>query len=231
MSAGLYYIFCDEKYDTNESGENRLLTGYIGTPQNLWNTIPGNSRDLIEPSDKPRFDRISHLLHRINGIGFITFADIKPKFLPPNERDTVGKVVNMARTDHIWGNIIALGLAFSAGCLKLNNFDVKNIDVYYDTRLIKHTHRDELNKVILEKMSLIINEETSHKGYKPRFRRFKDTPKAVNRKERNKFQSGIYVAHRLLQNWKTVFSSGKKEGIYVKDLTENIEDYFNRTFP
>jgi hypothetical protein len=39
------------------------------------------------------------------------------------------------------------------------------------------------------------------------------------------------VADRLLQNWKTIFCSGGKEGVYVKDLTKNIENYFKRAFP
>lgn len=231
MSAGLYYIFCDEKYYTNESGVKRFLTGYIGTPQNSWNVIAKDIRDLVEPPDKSRLSRISNLLNKINGIAVIAFADINPKLLPPNGRDTLGEVVNIARPDHIWGNIIALGLAATAKLLALKGHDVKNIDVYYDTRSIKNSHRDELKNAILDKLSSIIKEAKSPIGYKPRFRRFNDTPKANNSERRNKFQSGTYVADRLLQYWETIISGDEKKGIYIKDLTRNIENYFKRAFP
>lgn len=229
LSAGLFYIFCDEKY-LDVAGKKRFLTGYIATPQDAWNSLSKERRDLIEPSTVNQLERIKHLLDDVSGIAVVAYADIEKGLLPSGERDSTGDIPNMSRTDHIWGNAIALGLAATAKWIAIHGLLVKNIDVYYDTRSIKDGHRQALTDVVTNTLSSIIKDVNSPVGYKPKFRRFNDTPKAKNSMPRDKFQSGIWVADRLLQEAQSVIECGDLGRIHARDNSKNINGYLIRNF-
>ena len=229
LSAGLFYIFCDEKY-LNVAGKKRFLTGYIATPQDAWNSLSKARRDLIEPLKVTRLERIRDLLDDVNGIAVVAYADVKTALVPAGERDTTDDITNMSRADHIWGNAIAMGLAATAKWIAIHGLKVKNIDVYYDTRSIKDAHRQALTKVVTNTLSSIIHNVNSPAGYKPKFRRFNDTPKAKNSGQRNKFQSGIWIADRLLQDAQIIIECGEMGRIHACDNSKNMNGYLIRNF-
>jgi hypothetical protein len=177
-----------------------------------------------------RLERIKQLVNDVSGIALVAYADIEKGLLPFGERDSTNDITNMARTDHIWGNSIALGLAATAKWIAIHGLLVKNIDVYYDTRSIKVEHRQALTGVDVKTLSSIIKDVNSPVGYNPNFRRFNDTPKAKDRGSRDKFQSGIWVADRLLQEAQGIIELGDLGRIHARDNSKIINDYLIQNF-
>jgi len=231
LSAGLFYLFCDEKYDEFPSCK-RFLMGHIAVPQAGWNSISDARRDLSEPINMSRMARVHKLVEDIDGVALVTYADLRWKYLPQGQRDSIGDIMNMARTDHIWSVLMVYGVVQTLKWLELHNLMVKNVDGYYDTRTIKPRHRDAWAQVLTDELRKQI-QKLSQQGfanakYRPRIRRFRDTPKAAKGDKADKFQTGIDVAHHLLQFNRDIIASGDRGRVHKFYNTTYITNYLKR---
>lgn len=178
-----------------------------------------------------RLARIERLLADYDGIGLINFADVSANLLLRGERDSTGDISGMSRMDSIWSVTIALGIAQTLARLMNRGLQVENADVYYDTREIKEQHRQALSKTVIRTLAEVIKQAVregySHRGNTPKVRRFLDIPKAPKGNKPNKFQSGIAVAHVLLQNWKHIFEHGATGNLDVHNSSEDVANYLS----
>lgn len=231
MSAGLFYIFCDEKYlDLN--GFRRIIAAYFAVPQDSWNRMSLDRRVLRVPQNTTRIACIEKLLHDTNGFASLTYADLESSFLLRGERDGTNDVPDMARYDNVWSAVIAYGLAATLGYLGRNRLEVKTVDLYCDTRSLKRSHKSALEKVITQTLPEIIRkgrrQNLVHPQFRGRVRRLEFVSKAPMGRNPDKFQAGVLVVHYLLQNANSFIHSGGTQRICLRDNTQEVRGYIKK---
>ena len=144
-SAGLFYIFCDEKY-SDIYKMKRVITGYVAVPQDAWNRCGSDRRNLKRPRDRTRLMRIESLLEDTDGVALLAYADLERSLLLGGERDGTDDIPDMSRADNMWSAAMAYGLAALFRWLEIHGLCVQTADLYHDTRDLKPEHRDALTK-------------------------------------------------------------------------------------
>jgi len=225
LSAGLFYIFCDEKpLDLN--GRRRLITGYIVVPQDSWNRLGPERRELKEPKNLPRLKRVQTLLENTDGVALIAYADLKRELLQKGERDGTDDIPDMSRSDNAWSATMAYGLAALFGWLKKNGLCVQTADLYHDMRILKTEHCDALRRVVTQTLPEIIRETErqsfSFCEFQPKVRRFKYVGKPHDDVMPDKFQAGVNVAHHLLQNVRDFINQPQRGPIHVQNISVEV---------
>lgn len=105
-SAGLFYLFCDEK-PLREEGF--LLIGAVVVPKQSWSDLSPDKQQLRVPKDCERVERLRDVLASVDGVGLISWAKIDD-IERTGHRDSTSDVTGMARSNNIWGIAMATGV-------------------------------------------------------------------------------------------------------------------------
>lgn len=228
MSAGLFYIFCDETYLDLNNGK-RIVTGYIAVPQDSWNRMAPDRRSLRVPHNISRMARIERILDATSGVAAVTYADLKFDLLATGERNGTNDIPDMSRYDHCWSVVLACGLPVTLIYLGGHNREVRTVDIYYDTRCLKEEHQSALNRLVTQTLPEIVREARRAneipRWFRVRVRRLQSVSKAVQGGVPDKFQAGVLVAHNLLIRARDLIRSGGYPRIYVSNNTQVVTDY------
>jgi len=229
-SAGLFYIFCDEKYLDIEE-KRRFVTTYIGVPQRAWNRLKPEYRNLSEPYGMPRLSRIENLLEKTEGASLIAYADANLEYLIKGSRDWTDDIPDMARSDNIWSVVLAFGLSALLSLLHNHGLHVKNADIYYDTKNLKVEHRSAIRNVMKSTLPEEIRKAGRISGayskYRPKIRRFEEISKTLEYQVPDKYQAGIIASHYLAQETPKLIGTAGKQRIHVKDNTIHLSNYIS----
>jgi hypothetical protein len=158
----------------------------------------------------------------------VASAVLPPEMLPKGERDSTSDLWNMSRSDNFWGAGIAWGLIHVFPFLHSLCLKVKTVDVYYDKRDLKPEYVVKMKELVTKTMPEIIRnasrELKTTSMDKPNIRRFQGIAKAPANMNLDQFQTGITVAHTLLQNWR-LLDNQSRERIALRDITTYVADY------
>lgn len=229
-SAGLFCVFCDEKY-LNLDGKHQVLISCVAMPQGPWNSLPPANQSLEEPRRISRLDRIERLLEQTDGAASAAIAELAPEMIPKGERDGTADLPDMSRADNVWGTSMAFCLAALFPWLHILGLQVQTADVYYDNRDLKYEHVLKMEQLVTELLPRVIRTiskaiETTPEA-RPTIRRFQKITKVAEGREPDRLQAGITVAHYLLQNWMQLKKQPRPR-IDMRDNTNQVVNYIRK---
>ena len=204
------------------------MTSYFVVPQAAWKGLPPEYQRLEEPRRMSRIDRIETVLEQTDGGAMVAQVELESKMLPKGERDGTTDLPDIARADNFWGAAIAFGLMTVFPWLHSLGLKVKTVDVYYDNRNLKREHIVKMQELVTKTMPEIIRNASRElktiSRDKPNIRRFQGRAKAPANMNLDQFQTGITVAHTLLQNWR-LLNNQSRERIAMRDIATYVADY------
>jgi hypothetical protein len=229
-SAGLFYIFCDEKY-LGLRGKRQILTSHVAIPQGSWKNLPDAYKRLEEPKAMSRLDRIEAILVKTDGLAVVAQSEFSHEMLPKGKRDRMIDLPDLSRADNAWSATMALGLVTVFPRLYKIGVKVQTVDVYYDNRKLKREHSIKMEELITVEMPKRIRKVSRSTRMSPednpRVRRFQGISKPAAGEEPNQFQVGLNLAHHLLQSWRDIRSKPRNRIIAI-DITEDAMHYFRK---
>ncbi len=227
-SAGMFYVFCDEKQFRQQSA---ISTGVVIVPQQRWSELDAQFQRLQEPKKIPRIDRLRHVLERVDGVGLVAWihtGDIEET----GRRDSTMDIKGMARTDNIWGIAMATGVYRTLISARSIELEVRTADIHYDTFNLRSDHREALYAALRERIPKDIRgarvDGHAPSDFRPRIRRIEDTPKASQGAEPTKFQIGVEMAHVLLQHTIQLQSVGSAGRVFFVDNSGIVNDFIKK---
>jgi hypothetical protein len=227
-SAGLFYVFCDEKPFRQEGA---LAVGSVMVPQKNWSELSPERQQLRVPRNCERMERLRDVLETVDGVGLISWARID-NVERSGHRDNTSDVTGMARSNNIWGIALATGAYRCIIQGRVLGLEVRTADIYYDTYSLRDDHRNALHNALQEHVRKDIQKARA-KGYappdfRPRIRRVVDVPKADAITIPTKFQAGVLMAHELLRHALAWRSAGSSERISIVDSAGPVRDFIGR---
>ena len=229
-SAGLFYIFCDEKYLSLE-GKRQILTSYVALPQGAWKSLRYTYQRLAEPKRMSRLDRIEAVLEQTDGGAVVARIELPQEMLPKGERDGTIDLPDMSRADNAWGAALAFGLTAVFPLLHNLGLQVQTADVYFDNRELKREHIIKMKELVTTAIPKVIRaaSRVTHTipEDRPNIRRFQGISKPPAGREPDQFQAGLSLAHHVLQNWRLIGSRPGRR-ILVRDNTNQLVNYIRK---
>ena len=229
-SAGLYYIFCDEK---NLSQPEMLSIGVILVPQQNWSQLDCEYQKLQRPKKLTRIERLKHVLEAVDGVGLVGWAEIS-EISNTGHRDDSSDISGMARADNIWGFAMATSIYRTLISARAIDIEVNTADIHYDTFDLRDDHRKALHAALHDRIPVDIRKarEDGHAplDFKPHVRRIEDTRKPNAESDPTKFQIGVMMAHVLLQQTLQLKAKGSAGRIFVVNNSAIITNFIKRFF-
>ncbi len=224
-SAGLFYVFCDEK-PLRQDGS--LAIGSVLVPQQRWSALSQDEQQLRAPKDCERMERLRNVLATVDGVGLIAWAKVDT-IEQSGRRDSTSDVTEMARSNNIWGIAMATGAYRCIIWARTLGLEVRTADLYYDTYSLGNDHRTALHNVLQERIAKDVRKARADghapPDFRPRIRRVVDTAKAKAIATSTKYQSGVMLAHLLLQQALELRSAGSDGRIAVVDNSGLVADF------
>jgi hypothetical protein len=227
-SAGLFYVFCDEK-PIREKGS--LAIGTVMVPQQRWSDLSPEQQQLRVPKDRERIERLKDVLQILDGVGLISWAKIDD-MERSGHRDSASDVTGMARSNNIWGVAMATGAYRCIIHARELGLEVRTADLYYDTYSLRDDHRAALHNALRERVPKDIRKARADGhaplDFRPRIRRVLDTPKADTIATSTKYQAGVRMADELLQHALDLRSVSSNGRIAVVDSSGLVRNFIRR---
>jgi len=227
-SAGMFYVFCDEKHFQKECA---LSTGVVIVPQQSWSLLDPHLQCLRAPETSKRIDRLRHVLERIDGVGLVAWTETAD-IAEVGRRDITADIESMARADNIWGIAMATSVYRTLIYTRAKELEVRTVDIYYDTFDLTNDHRKALYAALRDRIPMDIRmaraEGRAPTDFRPHIRRIEDTPKASSGAEPTKFQAGIMMSHVLLQHTIHLRSDGSSGRVLFVDNSAIINDFIKK---
>ena len=227
-SAGLFYVFCDEKPFRREG---ILAVGSVMVPQQSWSELSPDVQQLRVPKDCERIERLRYVLATADGVGLIAWTEVD-NIEQSGRRDSTSDIAGMARSNNIWGFAMASGAYRSIIWARALGLEVRTADLYYDTYSLRDDHRTALHKALRERIAKDIRKARADghapQDFRPRIRRVVDMPKAETSTTSSKYQAGVMMAHVLLQHFLGLRSTRSDGRIAVVDNSGLVHDFIGR---
>lgn len=227
-SAGLFYVFCDEKPFRQEGS---LAIGTVMVPQQSWSELSPEEQQLRVPKDCERMERLRNVLATVDGVGLIAWAEVD-NIEQPGCRDSTSDVIGMARSNNIWGIAMATGAYRCIIWARVLGLEVRTADLYYDTYSLRDDHRTALHNALQERIAKDIRkaraDEHAPPDFRPRIRRVVNMPKAEAIATSTKYQAGVMMAHVLLQHALALRSASSDGRIAVVDNSGPVRGFIGR---
>lgn len=227
-SAGLYYVFCDEKYFDQECA---LSIGIVLVPQQSWSCLDPTFQCLRAPTNCQRIERLRHVLNLVDGVGLVAWSKTTG-IVENGRRDSTKDIAGMARNDNIWGIAMATGVYRALISARTTELEVSTADIHYDSFCFRVDHRAALYEALRDRISRDIRAARADghapSDFRPRIRRIEDTPKAGAGAKPTKYQAGVMMSHVLLQHSLQLQAEDSSGRIFWVDNSAIVTDFIEK---
>lgn len=201
----MIYIFLDERVENLPQAKRFIIASFSVLPDNWKGLHRQMVQQIVSVGPNRRLEKIQELLDQTKGLAILTYSDIPDRLLPKGEIDGTDDIPRMSRTDHIWGNAVALHLAYAFACLcRAAAHFLEQVEIYHDPKTLTVPHRTALHKLVSDRLTRFPEES----GFKNLFQvsKIDGISKAHSLQSADHLQLGISVTDHLGHQAKNLIS-------------------------
>jgi hypothetical protein len=196
----MHDIFIDEAYSRTGTRTKIALASWA-VEQGAWSR---QAERLAELYKAPVLRFLSLMFDALDARASISTADLENALFRSGEIDGADDIPSMARTDNIWSQCVIYGVSGLIVDLAKAGREIGTVDIYFDPKSLKLEHfqaiQGTLQKQVVALAKGYANALNSPLLRKFSIRRIEPVEKAQRGQVANKFQAGIWVAHKLCTN-------------------------------
>ncbi len=199
----MLYVFCDE------SGPKHgfLTTCAVAVSQSLYDE---RCEQISFQSSKSHLQIIDSFLQETGGLGVVWRVDLSDPKINPELIGNKGKQLRfesskkgLALPDHVWAISMSLAIVQTLAFYVLSGHDMTKVDIYYDRKDLTDEHKQQLHRVLQEKVPGILEQMRKERTGKSNRLTIEihEIPRAQQGQSATRFQRGVVIPDRLMRRY------------------------------